>query len=225
MKAQSNADSILHLTFEENQKVPILMKKSAFLLAFATTSFFGFAQNNDYFDKVKAFQESLNSVQSNQETTQIIAEEFPDFTGLEFFDIDERYRVKARLELSNDPHEFKLTYSDAPDVPIYINYGVLYFTLDDVDYSLNVYQNKAWLQDKINKTHLFLPFKDWTNGPVSYGGGRFINLNIPESGDIIIVDFNLSYNPPCAYNYYMACPLIPEANQIEREIHAGILAY
>ena len=42
---------------------------------------------------------------------------------------------------------------------------------------------------------------------------------------MITVDFNKSYNPPCAYNYYLACPLIPESNYIETEIRAGVLAF
>lgn len=212
-------------TFISELKPYILMKKAAFTLLYSCYAILLFAGNESYMLRVKAFQDSMNVVQSNPKTTQIIEEEFIDFTGLQFFEISEHYKVLARLVKSDDPHELKLTYSNDPDVPVYVNYGVIYFTLDEVEYSLNVYQNKAWLDSPQYKNHLFLPFKDWTNGPVSYGGGRFMDLTLPANGDKIIVDFNLSYNPPCAYNYYMACPLIPEENHIEREINAGILAY
>jgi len=203
----------------------LAMKKNVIIIA----TILGFqcciAQNGVYELKVKAYQDSMNHVQSNPKTTQIIEEEFDQFTGLHFFPISTAFVVNAILEESKTHETFKLTYSDDPDVPVYVIYGTVNFTLNGQEYKLGVYQNKKWLDDPVYKSHLFLPFKDWTNGPESYGGGRFMDLRIPDHGDKISLDFNLSYNPPCAYNYYMACPLIPDSNQINTEVSAGIMAY
>ena len=161
----------------------------------------------------------------NPETTLILEEDFASFDSIDFFPIDLDYRVLATLKKTEDKEIFRLTYSDDPDVPVLVKYGELHFILNGEECTLNVYQNESWIDDPQMKENLFLPFTDWTNGPVSYGGGRFIDLKIPSSGNEIELDFNKSYNPPCAYNYYLACPLIPESNYIEAEVNAGILAF
>jgi len=161
----------------------------------------------------------------NPETTLILEEDFASFDSIDFFPIDLDYRVLATLKKTEDKEIFRLTYSDDPDVPVLVKYGELHFILNGEECTLNVYQNESWIDDPQMKENLFLPFTDWTNGPVSYGGGRFIDLKIPSSGNEIELDFNKSYNPPCTYNYYLACPLIPESNYIEAEVNAGILAF
>ena len=70
---------------------------------------------------------------------------------------------------------------------------------------------------------LFLPFNDLSNGKESYGGGRYMNVKIPEAGaDTLILDFNQTYNPYCAYNKKYSCPIPPRENNLDIEISAGI---
>ena len=57
--------------------------------------------------------------------------------------------------------------------------------------------------------YLFLPFLDDTNGDTTYGGGRYIDLRIPE-GNTIEIDFNKAYNPYCAYNEKFLAQLFQE---------------
>ena len=73
---------------------------------------------------------------------------------------------------------------------------------------------------------LFLPFKDLSNGKSSYGGGRFIDLEMPLSNSkTIIIDFNKAYNPYCAYNHKFSCPIPPKENNLNIDILAGVKAY
>jgi len=76
---------------------------------------------------------------------------------------------------------------------------VLQFEIKGKVYELNVYQNKELLTTKGYEDYLFLPFIDETNGDTTYGGGRYIELSIPQS-DSIEIDFNKAFNPYCAYN-------------------------
>ncbi len=71
------------------------------------------------------------------------------------------------------------------------------------------------------KGQLFFPFTDLSSGFGSYGGGRYIDLHIPPS-DSILIDFNRSYNPYCAYNGRYSCPIPPRENHINFEITAGV---
>ena len=80
------------------------------------------------------------------------------------------------------------------------------------------------MQDEEYKDYLFLPFLDDTNGEGSYGGGRYIDLRIPDS-DTMIIDFNTAYNPYCAYNDRYSCPIVPRQNYLDVAIEAGVKAF
>jgi len=82
---------------------------------------------------------------------------------------------------------------------------------------------------------LFLPFRDGTNGRETYGGGRYL-LDTAKGADLgagaghdrdgheigcIVVDFNFSYQPSCAFDPRWSCPLSPVDNRLELEIRAG----
>jgi uncharacterized protein (DUF1684 family) len=75
---------------------------------------------------------------------------------------------------------------------------------------------------------VFIPVKDATAGSASYGGGRYL-LDTVKGADLgggdgrLILDFNFSYNPSCAYDPAWACPLAPPGNTLARPMLAGEL--
>jgi uncharacterized protein (DUF1684 family)/dienelactone hydrolase len=72
---------------------------------------------------------------------------------------------------------------------------------------------------------LFIVFKDQSNGNDTYGPGRFVNVPMPsvEPGEnvAIVLDFNRSYNPPCAFSTHTLCPLAPANNRLPFLVRAG----
>jgi uncharacterized protein (DUF1684 family) len=70
----------------------------------------------------------------------------------------------------------------------------------------------------------FLPFRDATSGAESYGAGRFLDIDEPLE-DRITIDFNLAYNPYCAYDEGYSCPLPPAENWLRIPIRAGERTY
>ena len=67
---------------------------------------------------------------------------------------------------------------------------------------------------------LFFNFRDGTNLTLTYGGGRFLNVDGPVDGRIVL-DFNLAHHPPCAHTPYATCPVPPEENRLPFEVRAG----
>jgi len=74
---------------------------------------------------------------------------------------------------------------------------------------------------------VFLPFADPTNGPETYGGGRYL-LDTIKSADLgaaedgrLILDFNFAYYPSCAYSPDWVCPLPPRENRLPTPVRAG----
>jgi uncharacterized protein len=81
---------------------------------------------------------------------------------------------------------------------------------------------------------LFLPVRDGTSGPESYGGGRYLTdtvkgtfgRGVVDLGDgRLRLDMNYLYNPSCAYDDRWACPLAPEENRLTARVEAGELRY
>jgi hypothetical protein len=72
---------------------------------------------------------------------------------------------------------------------------------------------------------LFLVFADRSNGRGSYSAGRFLYANLPDAQGRVMLDFNRSYNPPCAFTAFATCPLPPPENRLDLAIAAGEKAY
>ena len=142
------------------------------------------------------------------------------FKSLDFFKYNENFVVTAYLERTpGTPYmKMKTTTDDFNEERIY---GVLSFKIEDNVFQLNAYQSKEAMNTPGYENYLFLPFLDQTNGDQSYGGGRYIDLRIPE-GDSIVIDFNKAYNPYCVYNERYSCPLVPRENFVNYKIEAGM---
>ncbi|WP_457617181.1 DUF1684 domain-containing protein [Lutibacter sp.] len=182
-------------------------------------------ENTPYQKEIKQFQYKLNTHYANPKESPLTKEDIKTFKSLAFFDINPKYRVKARLELTPDAPIFKMKTTTSR-MPLYKKYGIAHFTLDGKELSLSIYQNQDLMNSLEYENYLFLPFNDTTNGTSSYGGGRFIDLEIPESPtDSIIIDFNKAYNPYCAYNANYSCPIPPSENNLPVAIPAGVKAY
>lgn len=67
----------------------------------------------------------------------------------------------------------------------------------------------------------FLIFADLTNGNTTYPAGRFLYSELPDKNNEVILDFNKSYNPPCAFTPFATCPLPPKENFLSVKIEAG----
>ena len=75
---------------------------------------------------------------------------------------------------------------------------------------------------------VFLPFADRTNGPETYGGGRYLldTIKGADFGELrpdgrLTLDFNFSYFPSCAYSDRYVCPLAPADNRLPGVVRAG----
>ena len=95
--------------------------------------------------------------------------------------------------------------------------GYVTFTLDGRDLRLT-----PMLRPENPKP--FFVFGDTTNDHETYGAGRFLEVDPPQNGKIVL-DFNKAYNPLCAYNHEFLCPVAPKENRLSIPIRAGEKKY
>jgi uncharacterized protein len=141
------------------------------------------------------------------------------FKHLNYYPIDLKYRVDAKFVRTENQPFFKMK-TTTTRLPEYSKYGEVHFTIDAVDYVLNVYQNPEISKRPGFEDYLFIPFTDTTNGNETYEVGRYIEFKIPKSEDVI-VDFNQCYNPYCSYSPTFSCPIPPVENDLPIAIPAG----
>lgn len=169
---------------------------------------------------VEKFQKELNAEYADAKTSPLMAEDLAVFKTLDFYPINEKFFVTAKFIRTEDEKPFEMKTS-TDRKPMYVKYGEAHFVIDGLAFKLNIYKNIELSKKEKYKDYLFLPFSDLTSGNESYIGGKYIDLKIPKS-ETITIDFNTSYNPYCAYNHKYSCPKVPQKNDLNIEIKAGV---
>ena len=135
------------------------------------------------------------------------------FPGIESYPIDAKYRVTARLEpyvpQKEIPIATVINTTEKMESP-----GALVFEIDGATHRLDPVL-------ELGESDWFLIFADKTNGQQTYGAGRYVYAPPPGADGTTVIDFNKSYNPPCAFTPYATCPLPPPQNRLSIPIPAG----
>lgn len=138
-----------------------------------------------------------------------------------FFPADISYKIHARFEKLNDTIGFIMPTTGEKPKKFY-RYGIAHFTVGKDSCRLFIYQSDALRNSSRYRDHLFIPFTDQTSGEASYGGGRYIDILVTDiRDDMVVIDFNKSYNPYCAYSSGYNCPIPPRENDLPVAIRAG----
>lgn len=176
------------------------------------------SEDPKYREKIAAHRMALNEQFFDPEQTPLDSSGFYTWKGLKFFPIKESYKVKGKLTLLNNEPIFELPHSHNKSKP-YKQYAKVKFNLLGKEYELVILEQQVKKEGFEN--YLILPFTDETNGQETYGGGRYLDLeknNLTE----IELDFNLAYNPYCAYNQAYTCPIPPKENHLPIKVEAGV---
>lgn len=142
------------------------------------------------------------------------------FKGLDYYAPDPAYKVRARITPIQSQKLIQMPTSTGEEEK-YIRYAYADFELNGQS------QRLLLLQPFDSQTMLFVPFTDATSGEETYGGGRYLDIEMPPrtGSKTIELDFNKAYNPYCAYNASFSCPLPPKENMLDVAIRAGEKAY
>lgn len=139
------------------------------------------------------------------------------FAGVERYPVDPRWVVDAEWVPYDPPRPIKIgtIIGTVEEMPAW---GQFRFRRGLTTYALDA------VLEVPGDTELFVMFKDATSGRGTYGAGRFLYIPIPADPTKpgrVRVDFNRSYNPPCAFNTFATCPLPPPQNRLALQVTAG----
>lgn len=168
------------------------------------------------------FEHEINTLRSDKDSflrndidSPIPPSERPKFKGLNYFPPDESYRVTSKLKRFDTPKHIVIATSTGTRQS-YLRYGAFTFEIRGRSLKLFVYKSA---EDPYARS-LFVPFSDVTLGSETYAAGRYLDLE-EHGGDDYEVDFNMAYNPYCAYSEEYTCPIPPVENRLPVKILAG----
>lgn len=135
-----------------------------------------------------------------------------NFAPLTYYPIDPALRVMATLQPFDAPKILDVGTTIEglgyrPESP-----GTVTFEIDGVTHELEAYTSG---------NRLFFVFGDQTSGRETYPAGRFVYASWPGEEGKTILDFNKSYNPPCAFNAFATCPVASPRNRLKTRIEVG----
>lgn len=132
------------------------------------------------------------------------------FKGLNYYEENPGLRIEAEAVPFEQLEEIEMQTSTG-DIQIYRRFGKIHFEVDGQPAELTIFAGEHGY---------FLPFVDSMAGIETYPAGRYLEPE-PLPGKKFLVDFNLAYNPYCAYNDQWSCPLTPFENRLKVAIRAG----
>jgi uncharacterized protein (DUF1684 family) len=200
-----------------------LLKQLALLFCLVAVSTVGLAQTS------KSYKKAIKKHRKSYKNDFLKNDQGPlDKKGvkqLTFFEADGAFQKTCNFQRTPDEKPFEMATYSGITKP-YVKYGTATCPFDEKEIELAVYQSLQLRKMPMYRDYLFVPFKDDTNGELTYGGGRYMDISMKDiKNDEVVLDFNKAYNPYCAYSDGYNCPVPPLENHLELEILVGEKAF
>lgn len=174
--------------------------------------------SEDYIERLEQERKDKNGFMLSS-GSPLTDEDKRDFKGLNFYPVDEKYKVTARLEKTSNKQPIFIESTTGEQLK-YIPFARATFELDGTEHTVMLYQD--WEEKDPNR--LSLMFADETSANETYGGGRYVDVTYRNTNSVVI-DFNNAYNPYCHFNPEFSCPIPPRENMLDIPIIAGEKIY
>jgi hypothetical protein len=161
-------------------------------------------------DALQEFRAEKDGFFADHPQSPLTHEQKLNFQGLDYFPEAPELRFELDMDVYSERTEVEMQTSTG-DVQTYVRYGKIRFPVEGQEVELTLYANESGF---------FLPFVDSLAGVETYPAGRYLEPEVLPNGKFLI-DFNMAYNPYCAYNDDWSCPLTPFENRLKVPIRAG----
>ncbi len=195
----------------------------ALMIAVALITFYSFQgkdSGKEYETEISQERQAKDDYMRSSDESPF-GEEKKNFNALNYFPIDVNYRISAKLVSIENKKVVVLPTSDAIKKK-YLEYAFAEFELNGEPCKLLILEI---MEDGQYRGTLFLAFADATSANETYGTGRYLDVKKVPGASSVILDFNQSYNPYCAYSEKYSCPFPPKENILKAAVRAGEKKY
>jgi uncharacterized protein (DUF1684 family) len=172
--------------------------------------------SGDWTDELREHRHSKDEYLSEHPHSPLPPDERAEFDGLDYFPPNPDLRFELPLH-EHDETETITIGTTTEGEREYVRWGEFRFSVDGEDVTLQAYRADP------GEDRLWVPFRDATSGEETYGAGRYLDLEADRDrvDGAWLLDFNLAYNPFCAYSPQFECSLVPMDNWLDVPIQAG----
>lgn len=169
-----------------------------------------------YIESVSDLRKQKDSFFREDASSPLPVEMRAAFQGLEYYPVDPSWALM--LPFVKDPSLETVSIStNTGEVRRLTREGYVEFVHKGQTARLHLYRE----QDGSRAPGSYwMPFVDAGAGRETYPAGRYLDVEVQPDGTVIL-DFNLAYNPYCAYGLNFVCPLAPRENRVPFLISAG----
>jgi len=133
------------------------------------------------------------------------------FSGLKYWPLNPQWRVTGAFL----PHQSRktITLTDASGYPATLgNPGTVEFNHNGQQVQLEIFSDR-------NRPFFTIFFS--LSGDGQRLNSRYLDIDPPKADGRMVLDFNRSYNPPCAFSHSIACLFPPSGNYLNFSVEAG----
>jgi uncharacterized protein len=141
---------------------------------------------------------------------------FKEYKGLDYFPVNPSYVYELYLERSSQPEKIEIM-STRGNRRRAERVGWFNFFVGATPCRLEA---TRLLEPGAAQDELEVFFRDATSGAETYALGRYVDVKKINDGKYLL-NFNLAYNPACAFSEYYNCPVPPKSNSLKVAIRAG----
>lgn len=139
------------------------------------------------------------------------------YDKLKYFDPDTNFIFKSKLYRFETTDTITIMGTRGEQRKA-VKEGYVILEYDGQDHKLNVYKSYG----PQGQSYYSIWFTDETSGEETYHIGRYLDFDfIPDEDFVYTIDFNLSYNPYCAYSELFTCPIPTEEDHLSFKVLAG----
>jgi uncharacterized protein (DUF1684 family) len=165
-------------------------------------------------NKLDDFRKMKDDFFAHHPVSPLTAKQKRNFKGLDYFPEDPAMRMETQVEEFPVKNEVQMQTTTG-EIQTFERIGRIHFVVENQKAEQTIYYSD---------TGYFIPFVDSQAGKETYPAGRYIEPDSLGKGRFL-VDFNLAYNPSCAYNEHWSCPITPLENRLKVPIRAGEKLY
>ena len=172
-------------------------------------------EEKEYIAKIEQERIEKNEIFKNDPSSPFNKKGKVEFHPLKYYDVDPSFIYKSKL-YENETKDTIVIYGTKGEPRETVRYGYVTFTRDSKDYKLHVYESGG------EEKYYSIWFTDKTTNQTTYGVGRYLNITkVDEPDYLYTLDFNLVYNPYCAYTSNYSCAIPTKEDYIDLAIEAG----
>lgn len=174
-------------------------------------------EEKNYIEKVEKYRAEKDQYMKNDPGSPFNFKGKIDFEPLKYYDPDPQLVFKSRLFVYDKKDTVKV-FGTKGEERTSVRFGFVKFNYKNKKYKLNVYKGTAGDGDE----YYSIWFTDNTTGNQTYGVGRYLDFELnPDSNFVYTIDFNLTYNPYCAYSPKYSCAVPTKEDHIDLAVEAG----